>query len=406
MLHARSLPSVEGHSRQPWRFSRVLGVSFALLLPLQLLVAVSGYLTFGDLSQSPVLCNLPAGTDSALGRSTALVKLLVAVHLVANCPMLLTVVARDVERAMGLEEASRGCPQRVDAKADARADALRPATPLDGPLGSGTLGTLGAVTGSKIGSAGVATSAAPTVAPRCAHCSQSIDGSRAKPLSDLAPRAIAWSAPAETAGLDSDHSDATRSDATRSDAARSDAARSDAARSSCSPMRSPSPPTPLIASPLAAPLAAPRTLSSRTLSPHALSPSTSVVMLSSAAVGGTPTADLRMPSWRHATLRAANRTVLVATPTALAISLPYFAQVLYLIGAMGVSMMVYVLPVAVGWRLLGHRMRPLEKMGCACILVLGVVTAIAGTYFATATLLHRIQCTARGQECGDELGDA
>ena len=110
--------------------------------------------------------------------------------------------------------------------------------------------------------------------------------------------------------------------------------------------------------------------------------------------------ELARQSCRLWCLRTAHRSLLVGTTAALAIGVPYFPQLVALVGAGGVSFMVYILPVAISWRLLGDRMGMLERAAGVLILAIGLIAAVAGTVFAMWEIVHKLQCSLKHEECG------
>ena len=66
-------------------------------------------------------------------------------------------------------------------------------------------------------------------------------------------------------------------------------------------------------------------------------------------------------------------------------------------------MMVYVLPVLIGGRLLGERMGALERLWCLAILLLGLVSTVAGTALSLWSIVVKLRCAEHHLECGEML---
>eukprot|EP00518_Triparma_eleuthera_P017592 CAMPEP_0197546008 /NCGR_PEP_ID=MMETSP1320-20131121/809_1 /TAXON_ID=91990 /ORGANISM="Bolidomonas sp., Strain RCC2347" /LENGTH=408 /DNA_ID=CAMNT_0043105555 /DNA_START=169 /DNA_END=1393 /DNA_ORIENTATION=+ len=93
---AATFPTIEGNMKQPHHFPRVLNKAFAVLVALYLVTAVAGYYTFGDLTFSPILCNLPR-SDDLQGRVVQVTKLFVAFHVLTAYPILMSALVAEVE---------------------------------------------------------------------------------------------------------------------------------------------------------------------------------------------------------------------------------------------------------------------------------------------------------------------
>ena len=63
---AATFPTIEANMEKPAMFPKVLNKAFATLVALYLVTATAGYYTFGDITFSPILCNLPRGNDFRL----------------------------------------------------------------------------------------------------------------------------------------------------------------------------------------------------------------------------------------------------------------------------------------------------------------------------------------------------
>ena len=69
----------------PATFPKVLNYAYTGMLTMYLLVAVFGYYVFGNLTDSPILSNLPR--DGTLGNIVTVVKLLTAVSVLSSYPV-------------------------------------------------------------------------------------------------------------------------------------------------------------------------------------------------------------------------------------------------------------------------------------------------------------------------------
>eukprot|EP00943_MAST-04B_sp_MAST-4B-sp1_P002120 g2120.t1 len=102
-------PSIEKHMEDPNRnFNRTFNFAYLILLSVYLLAAIFGYLTFGDITYSPILCNFPRDTSTILGTITATTKLMIAFHVMSAYPILMNVVCTELEQTLGIEGTNRG----------------------------------------------------------------------------------------------------------------------------------------------------------------------------------------------------------------------------------------------------------------------------------------------------------
>ena len=88
-------------------------------------------------------------------------------------------------------------------------------------------------------------------------------------------------------------------------------------------------------------------------------------------------------------LRCTIRVLLVATAWAFATFVPYFAETVCFVGALGVSTLVYVLPPLFAFRL--RRMRRLERCWAALIVACGLATAVFGTLNAMEEIATKLR---------------
>ena len=93
---AANFPTIEANMAKPAKFSKVLTKSFIILVLLYLVTAIAGYYTFGDITFSPILCNLPRGNNFK-GRIVQCTKLFVAFHVTTAYPILMNVLVTEVE---------------------------------------------------------------------------------------------------------------------------------------------------------------------------------------------------------------------------------------------------------------------------------------------------------------------
>lgn len=102
-------PSIEKHMEDPnQNFNKTFNFAYIVLLGVYLLAAIFGYLTFGDITYSPILCNFPRDTSTMLGAITATTKLMIAFHVMSAYPILMNVVCIELEQAFGIGGNNRG----------------------------------------------------------------------------------------------------------------------------------------------------------------------------------------------------------------------------------------------------------------------------------------------------------
>jgi vesicular inhibitory amino acid transporter len=93
---AANFPSIERGMNDPKEFGKALNRTFYALMFLYFVTAIAGYYTFGDLTFSPILCNLPRGDDFS-GRLVQVTKLFVAFHVISSYPILMSSLVAEVE---------------------------------------------------------------------------------------------------------------------------------------------------------------------------------------------------------------------------------------------------------------------------------------------------------------------
>lgn len=94
-------------------------------------------------------------------------------------------------------------------------------------------------------------------------------------------------------------------------------------------------------------------------------------------------------SWRPVLLRTAIRVCLVSVTCAIAIAIPYFAEVMSLVGALCLTMIVFVLPVVFAWKLCV--MTFTEKVWGVCILFVGCAGGVIGSIQAVVQIAQKIE---------------
>ncbi|KAJ3315441.1 hypothetical protein HDV04_002983 [Boothiomyces sp. JEL0838] len=87
-------PEVERSMAKPASFKTVLTLGMISITTMYLAVGVVGYLTYGNLTVSPILLNLPPGFSKTFSLA------IITFHVVFACPLLLTTISCDMERAL------------------------------------------------------------------------------------------------------------------------------------------------------------------------------------------------------------------------------------------------------------------------------------------------------------------
>lgn len=95
-------PSIEEHMSSPRKFGKVFDFAYLALMASYLLVGCVGYATFGNLTYSPILCNLPRNTSTVMGTINTITKLIIAVHVLCAYPVLMNVVVNEIEGGAGI----------------------------------------------------------------------------------------------------------------------------------------------------------------------------------------------------------------------------------------------------------------------------------------------------------------
>ncbi|KAI8616794.1 transmembrane amino acid transporter protein-domain-containing protein [Chytriomyces sp. MP71] len=102
-------PEVEASMAHPQQFPLVLSMSMIIISIMYLVTAILGYASYGNLTDSPILNNLPPGLASNFA------VFLITVHVLFAIPILLTTLALEVERRIDMPRLSGN-----DARQEAR----------------------------------------------------------------------------------------------------------------------------------------------------------------------------------------------------------------------------------------------------------------------------------------------
>ena len=100
---------------------------------------------------------------------------------------------------------------------------------------------------------------------------------------------------------------------------------------------------------------------------------------------------------RKKALRALLRASLVAVTCIIAVAIPFFGDVMSLVGAMCLTMIVFVLPVVFAWKLRGAEMSLAQKTWGVCIICCGVVGGGIGTVQAVIQISQRLRGAPEGR---------
>ena len=96
-------------------------------------------------------------------------------------------------------------------------------------------------------------------------------------------------------------------------------------------------------------------------------------------------------SWKTFCYRALLRTSLVVATCSVAVFVPYFAQVMELVGALCLTMIVFVLPVLFTWKLQGSTMSWFYKFWGLCIVVAGITGGTIGSIQAVSDIVSKLK---------------
>ncbi|ORX90046.1 hypothetical protein K493DRAFT_209790 [Basidiobolus meristosporus CBS 931.73] len=97
--------------------------------------------------------------------------------------------------------------------------------------------------------------------------------------------------------------------------------------------------------------------------------------------------------YKERILRFALRTGILAVLTVIAMFLPYISDFMSLFGALSNTVVVFIAPIVLYWKLFGWRsMSKLELLWCGVILLVAAVGCVLGTKDAITSLIAHIQC--------------
>ena len=96
-------------------------------------------------------------------------------------------------------------------------------------------------------------------------------------------------------------------------------------------------------------------------------------------------------SWKTFCSRTLLRATLVVSTCSVAVFVPYFAQVMELVGALCLTMIVFVLPVLFTWKLQGSTMGWLSKLWGLCIIAAGVTGGTIGSIQAVSDIISKLK---------------
>ncbi|KAK9721372.1 hypothetical protein K7432_003479 [Basidiobolus ranarum] len=99
---------------------------------------------------------------------------------------------------------------------------------------------------------------------------------------------------------------------------------------------------------------------------------------------------IHMSCGRELLSRVAFRSILLCSSALVAIILPYFAEVVTLLGAVSNAMLIFVLPIAFNYRLFGGPTTFSRKFWECLIVLIGFMSCGFGTYSAVISLYEKI----------------
>ena len=91
-------------------------------------------------------------------------------------------------------------------------------------------------------------------------------------------------------------------------------------------------------------------------------------------------------SWVVFFKRSTLRTLLVVLTVCIAVLIPFFGLLMELVGAMCLTMMVFVLPVVFSFQLWGHKMTMAQKVFGIFIVAVGSIGGLIGTVQALSDI--------------------
>ncbi|KAJ3379508.1 hypothetical protein HDU84_006611 [Entophlyctis sp. JEL0112] len=101
-LMVSEYPEVEASMAEPHKFRMVLSLSMVIISVMYLITAILGYAAYGNLTESPILNNLPKGLVSNFS------VFVITAHVLFAIPVLITTFALDVERRVGIVKMAKG----------------------------------------------------------------------------------------------------------------------------------------------------------------------------------------------------------------------------------------------------------------------------------------------------------
>ncbi|KAI9206867.1 transmembrane amino acid transporter protein-domain-containing protein [Polychytrium aggregatum] len=99
-------PEVEASMREPEKFPRVLTLAMSVITAMYIVTGAVGYLTYGNLTVSPILNNLPKGFLSTFAIAV------ISAHVLLACPVMLTTFALETERHLKVDELELSSSQK------------------------------------------------------------------------------------------------------------------------------------------------------------------------------------------------------------------------------------------------------------------------------------------------------
>jgi amino acid permease len=93
----------------------------------------------------------------------------------------------------------------------------------------------------------------------------------------------------------------------------------------------------------------------------------------------------------HAFCRTLVRATLLGAALVVALYVPYFGDVMGFVGAACITMLVFVLPVILTWRLRPESLGLAERLWGALIMLVGLSAGALGTVNATTSILQKLR---------------
>ncbi|KAJ3104819.1 hypothetical protein HK100_003999 [Physocladia obscura] len=101
-------PEVEGSMADPKKFHVVLSISMVVISVMYLITAILGYAAYGNLTDSPILNNLPKGTIANFSI------FVITAHVLLAIPVVVTTFSLEMERKLDLLKIAGGSTRRED----------------------------------------------------------------------------------------------------------------------------------------------------------------------------------------------------------------------------------------------------------------------------------------------------